>query len=101
MQGGEAGLEHKSRKLIFNYISSHPGASFGNIKKFFDMNDSTLKYHLNYLEHTKKISSKREGRRRCYYCTMKSVVDHAPILLSTPTLTTTQQLILNLIKARH
>jgi predicted transcriptional regulator len=55
--------------MIFNYISAHPGASFGVIKKFFDMHHSTLKYHLNYLERTKKIISRREGRRRCYYST--------------------------------
>lgn len=65
--GGDA-LEHKSRKLIYNYISSHPGASFGTIRDFFDMNESTLKYHLIYLERTKRISSSRKGRRRCYFC---------------------------------
>jgi predicted transcriptional regulator len=68
MFGGEAGFEHKTRKLIYNYISTNPGASFGTIRNFFDLNDSTLKYHLNYLEKSKRIVSHREGRRRCYFC---------------------------------
>ena len=68
MFNGEDALDHKSRKIIYNYISSHPGVSFGGIRNFMDMNDSTLKYHLIYLERTKRISSRREGRRRCYFC---------------------------------
>ncbi|WP_455391937.1 MarR family transcriptional regulator [[Eubacterium] cellulosolvens] len=69
MVGGEEGLEHRSRKLIYNYISTHPGVSFGGLRNFFDMNESTLKYHLHYLERANKISSRREGRRRCYFGT--------------------------------
>jgi len=71
MHDGEGALGHKSRKLIYNFISTNPGASFESIKKFFDMNKSTLNYHLKYLERTKEIDTKREGGRRCYYCAHK------------------------------
>jgi predicted transcriptional regulator len=65
---GETALEHRTRRMIFNYISSNPGVSFGRIRDYFELNDSTLKYHLKYLERRKEITSKREGRLRCYFC---------------------------------
>jgi predicted transcriptional regulator len=67
MFGGEEALEHKTRKQIYNYISTHPGVSFGVIRRFFDINESTLKYHLHYLEKNQRITSERTGRQRCYY----------------------------------
>jgi predicted transcriptional regulator len=68
MFGGEEALEHKTRKQIFNYISTHQGVSFGVIREFFDLNESTLKYHLHYLEKNRRITSSRRGRQRLYFC---------------------------------
>ncbi len=96
MNDSEGALGHRSRKLIYNFISTHPGSSFNIIKNFFDLNKSTLSYHLNYLERNKNISSKREGRRRCYYCTHH--IEHSSHLFVNEEqagLTVTQQ---NLVK---
>ena len=71
MDKGGAALEHKSRKLIYNYISTNPGSTFETIKKFFDMNKSTLTYHLKYLIRHGKVTSKLEDGQRCYYCAYK------------------------------
>ncbi len=99
MLNGEGALDHKSRKLIYNYISSHPGASFGTIRNFLDMNDSTLKYHLIYLERNNKVISKREGRHRCYFCNNGSKLNYRPYLSSQlNSLTRNQQQILKIIR---
>jgi predicted transcriptional regulator len=95
--------EHKSRRLIYRYISSNPGVSFGNIKRFFDMNDSTLKYHLNTLEKKNRVRSRREGRQRCYFTSNGGTVDTPPGIEPSKrsrhlNLSKTQQRVLRVIK---
>ncbi len=53
--------------MIYSHISVYPGVSFTIIKNLFNLTDSTLRYHLNYLETKKEITSKIEGRNKCYY----------------------------------
>jgi predicted transcriptional regulator len=100
MIGGEVDIEHTSRKQIYNYIHSNPGLAFKDIQHFFQMNASTLKYHLDYLEKSKKIISKREGRNRCYYCQQRSGLEYNDRdNLKPRSLTKIQRYILELIKA--
>ena len=60
-------LENDTRKLIYDHVIAHPGVSFIELKSVFKLNDSTLRYHLNYLEKSKKISFGLEKGRRYYY----------------------------------
>ncbi|MCK5561094.1 MAG: hypothetical protein KAJ51_10890 [Thermoplasmata archaeon] len=60
-------LEHETRRLIYNHIIDHPGVSFNVLKSVLKLNQSTLRYHLNYLEKSKKISFGSENGRRYYY----------------------------------
>ena len=46
---------------------AHPGVSFIILKSIFKLNDSTLRYHLNYLQRSRKISFGLEKGRRYYY----------------------------------
>jgi predicted transcriptional regulator len=94
MDDSQGALDHRSRKLIYNFISTHPGSSFKIIKNLFDMNKSTLSYHLNYLERNRKVISKREGRNRCYYCAYEA----ASKLGKRSNLTYTQRKLVNIIQ---
>jgi predicted transcriptional regulator len=95
----EGVLENKARRLVYNYISSHPGESFSNIRKVLDMKKSTLLYHITYLERADKIFSKKEGRVRNYYCKDKPLSNIYPNgKPQHQVLTKTQKQLLNLIQ---
>ena len=63
----ERALKQKTRKLIYNYICTHPGVSNATIREVFDLKQGTLSYHLNYLERCELIISKVSGKFRCCY----------------------------------
>jgi predicted transcriptional regulator len=63
----DTSLENETRKLIYDHIIVHPGVSFNILKSVLKLNDSTLRYHLNFLEKSKKISLGSENGRRNYY----------------------------------
>jgi predicted transcriptional regulator len=64
---GDATLEHETRRMLYEHITAHPGVSFNVLKRVFDLNDSTLRYHLDYLERDQKISFGLESGKRIYY----------------------------------
>ena len=63
----EKAMDHRSRKMIYQYISDHPGSTFTTIQKAFDLTEGTLRYHLHYLDRHKMIDSRSKGNYRCYY----------------------------------
>jgi predicted transcriptional regulator len=92
--------ENQIRKMIFIHIKEYPGVSFSKLKRFYDLNDGTLRYHLNYLERAKKISSKLENGKLHYYPYAKSTIDPKSTITNSRSnaLTPHQELILNAIK---
>ena len=75
MARGEDALEHQSRKMIYEYIYSHPGTAFNTLKNFFKMHPSTLMYHLTYLERAGQITCKNEGGHNYYTSKLQSQLD--------------------------
>ena len=67
MASGDAVLEHETRRMIFNHILAHPGVSFNILKTVYNLNESTLRYHLTYLEKNDQISPGVESGKRLYY----------------------------------
>jgi predicted transcriptional regulator len=72
---GNEVAENKSRRMIFNHIINHPGVSFSIIKQVFGLTESTLRYHLNYLETRNEIRSIIHDRNKCYYPNQKHIFD--------------------------
>ena len=60
-------FDHETRKMIYNHILTYPGVSFNILKNIFNLMDSTLRYHLEYLEKAERILSNLESGKRCYY----------------------------------
>lgn len=67
MDKSEAILENETRRLIYNHITANPGVSFIVLKNIFNLNESTLRYHLDYLEKNNKIILGFESSKRNYY----------------------------------
>jgi predicted transcriptional regulator len=95
--------EHKTRRMIFNHITNYPGVSFGIIKRVFGLADSTLRYHLHYLESHKDIKSFIKGKNKCYYPIQSYVFDSRGVISSEPDhgvhkLTNTQERLIDTIQ---
>jgi len=60
-------LDHYLRDTICNHILEYPGVSFSKLKKVYNVNDSTLRYHLQYLEREQRISQNMENGKLHYY----------------------------------
>lgn len=102
MMESESLLENQTRRMIFNHIIAHPGVSFIILKKVLNLNESTLRYHLNYLEKSEKISLGLEKGKRYYYPYKGSIhvvqKDEGSNKLVEYELTTTQERIISTIK---
>jgi len=67
MSYGDQILKNKIRRLIYNYIVSYPGVSFNALKNIFELTDSSLKYHLHFLEKYNRIIFHLKEGSRYYY----------------------------------
>lgn len=92
---------HETRKRIYNHILAYPGVSFNIIKSVFELTDSTLRYHLKYLESKNEIKSSLEGRNRCYYPVHGSIGESeskTKLEMGAYNLNSTQERLINLVQ---
>lgn len=54
-------LSHSSRYMILKFIMKERKAAFGEILDVFEMNDNTLRFHLNKIKGAGLISQSRKG----------------------------------------
>jgi predicted transcriptional regulator len=99
MSRTENAMDHRSRKLILGYITANPGIALTQLSYFLNLNYSTVKYHLKYLERNKIINSRREGRSRCFYINNIPWSESSNAQLPNPNLlNSNQQTVLNIIQ---
>jgi DNA-binding transcriptional ArsR family regulator len=68
-------LDQYRRGMIHGFIIAHPGVSFSDIKKSLSIGNGTLVYHLEVLEKSGHILSRRSGNLVRYYTSNVSYVD--------------------------
>ncbi len=93
--------DHRTRRLIQNYITAHPGVSFSKIQQVFELPESTQRYHLTVLEKSDVIRSKLNGNKRCYYPQGPRMATEVFPNLEPSTLTDLQGRILTIVKANN
>lgn len=64
--------DHQTRELLLENIKDRPGISFSKLMRLLNINEGTLRYHLNYLERKELITSKKEGAKRLYFNSLSS-----------------------------
>ena len=63
-------LDQFVRGQIYGFIKTNPGVHYNQIRREIGVENGTLSYHLNILEKTELIKSRREGMRyRAFYPT--------------------------------
>jgi len=77
----ESVLDHFLRGRIVEYVSAHPGATFSELKRKFNVANGVMSYHLWVLSKTEFISMDREGANVRYH--MVGSPGRGALLLST------------------
>jgi predicted transcriptional regulator len=69
---GERGNTHSTRNGLSEYIVENPGVSFSTLLNAFGLNESTLRYHLDYLLKSGEITTCRTGTSKRFFPTYSS-----------------------------
>ena len=68
-------LDQYKRGMIHGFIIAHPGTSFSDIRRSLSIANGTLVYHLEVLEKSGHIQSRRAGNFMRYYSSNVSFAD--------------------------
>jgi predicted transcriptional regulator len=60
-------VRNRTRDIILREIRDKPGITFTRLMRLLDLNEGTLRYHLNYLERKEMINSSKDGQKRIYF----------------------------------
>lgn len=60
-------LNLERRRRVYQFIRSHPGLHLRALEKRLDISLGDLRYHLDYLEKKRMITSRSDGYRKTYF----------------------------------
>jgi len=93
--------EHETRKAVYGYIAGHPGVTPSVIQSALALAESTLRYHLRYLERHGMVFSRERGNFRCYFPAGRTAEDLVAFPEVDPSaLTDVQKQITDLVRQR-
>jgi predicted transcriptional regulator len=64
---GERSSDNVTRKLLSEYIMEHPGITFQMLSTVFNIKESTLRYHLEYLQSKEQIVVRKKSGLNVYF----------------------------------
>ncbi|MFQ5837217.1 MAG: winged helix-turn-helix transcriptional regulator [Thermoplasmata archaeon] len=67
--GEEEVLDLERRRMVYQFIKSHPGLHMRGLEKRLGISLGDLRYHLDYLEKKELITSRSDGYRKTYFST--------------------------------
>ena len=97
MNPDEMAIRHPKRKLLYKAITETPGISFRDLLDMVECSESTLQYHLGYLQRKDIIKKEMKKGNRCYYCRGQRV-EADEQLLSQEHINRLQKLILEVVE---
>lgn len=71
MMANDDALTHKTRSLIHELVVDRPGLTFSEIMRIVKVKESTLRYHLRYLERKEVVRTKEKRGRKAYFPSME------------------------------
>jgi predicted transcriptional regulator len=69
---GDREKKHLTRDMVNRYIADNPGPTIKMLLGIFQVNLSTLRYHLNYLQKKGEIYTKKKGKTLYYFSNLFS-----------------------------
>ena len=71
MMSNDDALTHQTRSTIHHMIVEKPGLTFTEIMNILKIKESTLRYHLRYLEKREIVERKDNSGRKVYFSSIE------------------------------
>lgn len=89
--------DHRSRRMILNYLREHPGSTRSELSRVLMIAESTLRYHLQRMEKAGNVRTIKDNGHSKYFCSYVEIDDD---VLDRSGLTQSQRRLVRLVHSR-